>query len=596
MKRIHTLLVLLIATLLFGSAIAQTNQPSQINGIGISSHPITSMAMTNGTLALWGNPAALGITESFGFLAMVPSDDKDFLKDRAFAVRAGPFAWSGEYINDVPTGALKPRIYNWGMGVELEDGVYFGARYRYSKNIPQQNSWSFGLLVRPYSWLSVGAVARDANQPRYNDIKQKAAFDAGFGFRPLALTSWKHGHRVSVGADITWYELDSRLHPVARKYGDKMDPRYHIEVEPIDGVQILAQYASEYKEMRVGIGFASQHTRIHHSTRSDDKKTQGGLSYILYESDGMLSLPVQFQPKLVKMKMPSAFDDQQASFSFFAQRNPELEKFLEKIRRLTKDKDVKGLVLEVNELNIGMAKLQAVTRELRKFKAAGKKIYIYTKSLNNRGYALASLADKLYIHPEGDIFLVGFASGGLFLKGTLDKLGVEVEVDNSGPHKTAGNMLSESHMTAEDRAQREWLFGDLYRQFAEMIAQNRGWSVDDVKRKIDDGPYLASGAKEANLVDGTLYADEVEKTFKDLYGNKKIKIQSASSYFMEPEIDPRWDRPMEPKIAVVYAVGEIKTGRSSSGIFGGRTMGSETMVKAIRAARKNKHVKAIVLR
>ncbi len=611
MKNVALLLLLLLLTTLTFAQTSPVYGSPYNDGIGIRSHPITTISSTDGLMALWGNPAAIGVYDGVGLMYMRATNNKDYVKDGGFGARISGLAYSAEYINEVPSGMSKAAIYNWGLGWEMGDGFYFGTRYQYSTGIDQQNAWSIGMLARPYSWLSFGAVARNVNEPRIGSEKTKSIFDLGLSFRPLAISSWKHGHRVTVGADVSLYERDSTTTTKKIKYGDKLDPRYFIEVEPIDGIKLQAQYAAEPKETRVGIGFATNHSQVAHNVRNADSKMQGGLTTYLFESDGLLSLKFPEQPKIVTMKMPSALDEQMAPFSFFASRNPELEKFLKKIRRLTNDKDVKAVILYVDGISIGAAKMQAIMREFDKFKQAGKKLYVYSKSLSNGSYMLASMADKIYVHPEGDVYLVGYASGSLYVRGTLDKLGVEMEVEASGPHKTAPNMFTEKHMTDQDRAQREWLVGDLYRQFTERIARYRGWSVDTVKAKIDNGPYNAKEALAAKLIDGTMYPDEVDKKFKEMFTGKKesdqkklfnfstghdLRLISAGFYFMDSEVDPRWDRPLEPKVAVIYAVGTITSGNSGSSLLSGRSMGSETMVRAIREARNDKQVKAIVLR
>lgn len=614
---------IIVFALLVGSSIvfAQRNQPSQMNGIGISSHPIYSNAATSGLMSLWGNPAGISAYNGAGFLFMAPMDSTEYLKDYALGLRLGGLAFSAEWINDVPVNAQKPRVYHIALSSEISDGLYFGARYRFSEKLPQQNEWSIGLLGRPYSWLSIGGTIRNINQANVLNHKTYTSFDGGLALRPFAFTSWKHGHRVTLGTDVSIYEENPVFVPSTRnpvKYGDKIDPRIFLEVEPINGVKVQTQYATDYEELRLGISLTTDRSALTHTTRIKDGESVGGVSSSLYESDGLLSLPFPPKKLLVKMKIPTNLNEEKEPFSFFSQPTPLLEKFLKKLRRLTKDSNVKGLVLEIEEVNYPMSTMQAVNRELRKFKAEGKKIYVYSKSMGNRAYALATIADKIYLHPEGDLFLTGFATSGLYLKRTLDKLGLEMEVEASGPHKTAPNMFTEDHMTAQDRAQREWLVGDLYRQFVEMIAINKGWSIEKTKSIIDNGPYLAEDAMSGGLIDSVFYADEFEKKIKEVHSGKKsnddgkkvkflfvdistqedkVSITSASQYFSEPDIDPRWDRPLEPKIAVIYAVGAINSGKSSpGGLFSDKTMGSETMVKLIRSARKNKQVKAIVLR
>lgn len=617
--KIH--LVILFIFVIGTLALAQSNQPSQVNGIGITTHPIYSHAATSGLTGLWGNPASVAAYKGVGFLFMVPMDSTNYLKDFTLGLRLGGLAFAGEWNNDVPRNAMKTRVYHTVFSTKITDGVYLGTRYRFSENLPWQNEWTVGMLSRPYSWLSVGLTARNINRAKVNNLITKPAYDFGIAFRPFALVSWKHGHRITIGTDISLYEENPLLVAANRKpvkYGSKIDPRVYAEIEPVNGIKIQSQYATDYQELRLGISVATDQSALVHQISTKEGKIINGVSSSLYESDGMLSIPFLKEKFIVKMKLPTTLEEEKTPFSFFSKPLPQLEEFLKKIRRMTKDPEVVGLLLEVEEINYPMSTIQAVMRELQKFKKSGKKIYIYSNSMSNRTYALSTVADKIFFHPEGYLMLNGFSTAGIYLKKTLDKLGVEMEVEASGPHKTAPNMFTEDHMTDEDKAQREWLVGDLYRQFVEMIALNRGWRIEKTKEIIDNGPYLAEEALKVGLIDTLLYPDQLEKYVKEAFTGKKIKdedsnwkilfvevgkksddieIRNASSYFMEPEIDPRWDRPLEPKIAVIYAVGAITTGKSNpGGLFSEKTMGSETMVKLIRSARKNKQVKAIVLR
>ncbi|MCX7834593.1 MAG: signal peptide peptidase SppA [bacterium] len=611
-----TVSILLIFLTLSMATFAQNNQPPQIKGIGLSTHPMTTHSGTSGILSLWGNPAGVATYGGAGFVWMLPMDSTNYLKDFTAAVKLGGFAFSGEWKNDVPQNTPKTAVYHMVMSAEINDGIYFGSRYRFSKNLPWQNEWSVGLLTRPYSWLSIGATAKNINQTKVLNEKTKPSYDFGFALRPLAWMSWKHSHRITLATDVTIYEENSTLvtnrNPV--KYGDKLNPRFFLEIEPVNGLKLQTQYASDDKELKVGLALATDQSAVMHSVRTKDGKMVGGYSGTLYE-DELLTLPIHLEKFLVKMKVPITLEEEKTPFSFFSKPQPQLENFLKKIRRLSKDPQVVGLVLEIEEIQYPMSTLQAVMRELKQFKKEGKKIYVYSKSMSNRSYALATIADKIYLHPEGEVFLIGFATSGLYLKKTLDKLGIEMEVEASGPHKTAPNMFTEDRMTEEDRAQREWLVGDLYRQFVEMIATNRNWTIEKTKEIIDNGPYLSEEAIQVKLIDSTIYEDQIETVIQEAFTGKKvsdkeskllfvkmhkkddIEILNASEYFEQPDIDPRWDRPLEPKIAVIYAVGSITTGKSDPGGFlNTKTMGSETMVKLIRNARKNKQVKAIVLR
>jgi len=134
---------------------------------------------------------------------------------------------------------------------------------------------------------------------------------------------------------------------------------------------------------------------------------------------------------------------------------------------------------------------------------------------------------------------------------------------------------------------------DLYEQMTSQIASSRGWSTEEVKEKIDDGPYTAAGAKEAGLVDRLAYWDEVKDIIKEVSGRRYGRVQEKK-YRSGREYADNWAVP--PKIALIYATGAITSGKSGRHFLFGKTMGSETIAKAIKRAREDRSVKAVVFR
>jgi protease-4 len=170
--------------------------------------------------------------------------------------------------------------------------------------------------------------------------------------------------------------------------------------------------------------------------------------------------------------------------------------------------------------------------------------------------------------------------------GTLDKLGVEAQFEGVGKYKTAPNQFTETGFTAPHREQMEALVSSLFEQYVQGVAEGRGLAAADVRALVDRGPFQASEAKEARLVDELLYRDQVEDRIPAAGRLDAARyVKSARSFF-----DGR------PRLALVYAVGDLVPGESQTSPFGGGLAGSDTIVRGLRQARQDEAVRAIILR
>src|SRR5438309_5821780 len=185
----------------------------------------------------------------------------------------------------------------------------------------------------------------------------------------------------------------------------------------------------------------------------------------------------------------------------------------------------------------------------------------------------------------------------MFFRGSLDKLGIYPDIYQIGKYKSAGDMFTQKQMTDAHREFINSLVDDLYGRLVDGIAQGRKKSADDVKKLIDNAPYSATQAKDAGLIDGTLYRDEVEKELKKRLGYKEsdeLHIAKAGDYRQISQESLGLNK--GEKIEVVYAPSDIVSGKSEFGGSGETTIGSDSLVKTLGEARDDKGVKAIVLR
>jgi len=273
--------------------------------------------------------------------------------------------------------------------------------------------------------------------------------------------------------------------------------------------------------------------------------------------------------------------------SFLESRPPSLRALVEALDRGAKDAKVKAIVLRVSVLeDAGWAKVQELRDAISRFRQSGKPAYAHLEFCGNKEYYLATACSKIYAVPTAILNVSGLSAEVTFFKGTLDKLGVQAQFEGVGKYKNAPNQFTEKQFTEPHREQTEALLDSLFGVYLKAIAENRNRPEAEVRGLLDAGPYDATRAKEAGLVDELLYHDELSERMSGAERVTPARYVKASRGF---GLDGR------PKVALVYAVGNIISGESQSGI-GGEFMGSDTVARAIREARKDGSIRALVLR
>lgn len=271
----------------------------------------------------------------------------------------------------------------------------------------------------------------------------------------------------------------------------------------------------------------------------------------------------------------------------FEHQAPSLRTFVESLDRAAVDPAVTAVVLRPGGLgDAGWGRLQELRDALTRFRRSGKPAYAFLEGAGNAEYYLASACDRIYAVPTALIGVTGLASEVTFFRATLDKLGVEAQFEGFGKYKNAPNQFTETGFTEPHREQMEALLDSFDREFVEALVRGRKRTPEQVREWIDGGPYGAHDAQRVGLVDELLYRDELEARLKDGGRVTPSSYVRGSGGF-------GFGR---PQIALVYALGEIVSGRSSRSPLGGESAGSDTLVAALRQAREDSSVRAVVLR
>ncbi|HTZ91954.1 MAG TPA: signal peptide peptidase SppA [Streptosporangiaceae bacterium] len=284
-----------------------------------------------------------------------------------------------------------------------------------------------------------------------------------------------------------------------------------------------------------------------------------------------------------------------------------LPDILDGLRRAREDHRVAVLVARLGGKGIGLAAVQELRQAITEFAAAGKSTVAWAESFgefsaSNVQYYLATAFEKIWLQPSGDLGLTGLAIERVFLRGLLDKFGADFEVAKRHEYKSAAEQFTESGFSAPAREETERLTTSITEQLVQAIAERRGLSQAKVSELINAGPFLAARAQAENLVDQLGYRDEVYAEARKLAGPEaallylgryqrgKILAEHARRAITKNPVTP------EPGVALIYATGPIRRGRSGRGLRSGGWMGSDTIAAAIRSAARDEQTKSIVLR
>ncbi|MDF1573569.1 MAG: signal peptide peptidase SppA [Bacteroidales bacterium] len=271
-----------------------------------------------------------------------------------------------------------------------------------------------------------------------------------------------------------------------------------------------------------------------------------------------------------------------------------LNQILKDLKKAGTDENIEGIFMNLGGINAGIATLGEIREAMLDFKESGKFIYAYSSAYTQKSYYLASVADSVFMAPEGMFLFNGMSAQVMFYKKALEKAGVEMQVIRHGSYKGAVEPFLRNDLSEENREQIESYVGALWGKIVEDISASRGLSVEKLNQIADE---LASidpeKLVETGMIDGLIYYDEMLARMKERLGVEEEDDLEAVSLkdYKDATVKKKDKEFSRDKIAVIYAYGAVVDGNMGEGYIG-----SERISQAIRKARRDKSVKAIVFR
>jgi protease-4 len=305
-------------------------------------------------------------------------------------------------------------------------------------------------------------------------------------------------------------------------------------------------------------------------------------------------------PSVVNMKLNYGLQDNVSDvspFAVIAALDPAqllpigLNDILRSIEEAKTDDRIKGIILDLTTFASGYAKLSEVRNKLEDFKESGKFIYAYADYYYYPTYYVASVADSVFVNPEGEMSFTGMVAQVTFFAGALEKLGVEVQAIRAGKFKGAVEAYTRKNLSPENREQIEVYINSVFNETLAAISKSRNIPTEKLKADADElrlrsvQDYVAAG-----YIDATVYRDEFYSTMKSRMGvedDTKVPLISEQKYAQNLGVQGSGS----DRIAVVYASGDIVGGKGD-----GTQIAADDMAATLKKVRLDKKIKAVVFR
>ncbi len=282
-------------------------------------------------------------------------------------------------------------------------------------------------------------------------------------------------------------------------------------------------------------------------------------------------------PEKPPVEIPIPFFDEQAPAT--------VQELWTMLDRAATDSRIKAVLLMPRRADAGWGKMQEVREGILKFRKSGKPVFASLSAPNTKDYYIATAADQIFMSREDFLDLKGLRAESMFVKNTLDKIGVQVQIEHAGKYKDAGDIVSRTSLSPESREVLNSVLDSIYGTLVQTIAESRKKTPEEVRALIDNGPYLAEKAQQSGLVDQLLYEDEVNGELTKRLNQQAMKKVSHRDY-----IKAIGSGDAKKRIALLVGDGAIFRGESEEGIA------SNTFMKLLRKVGSDKSIDGVILR
>ena len=509
------------------------------------------------------NPAALGFeTELNGFsvLSSFSYGATPQLSDQFGAsVSLGYLGYGMEWLSD-PQGTF--RNYHFGIGVPLFPTFYAGMKYRFTRSdfppLDHLDSFDFGFQYRAFPHLSVGFLINGVNLPVLQYV-------LGLTARPFP--------RAEICADV-----DTLSAPFAKAFGYQVLAKYEVT----RGLKLRAGYHDKFRA-QVGLELNFDRASLSSVYQPDSAARESVVSGIDFSPLPYRSL---FRPRsALKVVIDSDLGEESVKGGIFSKDEPSILEILSRLNQVVNDESVVAVLIKLEKFPLGLANAEELHLALLRLRGKGKSVEVFLGNAGIGEYLVASAANRIHMAPSGELRLTGLRSERYYVKGTLDKIGIEGQFLAKGEYKSAPEMFTRREGSPLNK---EVVLEDLRKAEDQIISYlSRAGRISREKwtKVLEHALFSAEDAKSQGFVDSIAhFSDEMEKKKRAYLVKESLRAR-------------REDLALPPQIAVVVAHGDILQKRVQGlSLLGFPQVTPQKMQNLLKQAVSDQRTKAIVVR
>lgn len=476
------------------------------------------------------------------------------------------------------TGA---HYYSFGSSIQFIQMLGFGFSYAVSSSASDQldnlSAWKLGLLVRPHRFVSIGYSVHDLGSIGDSALRSYDLYSLALrpGTDRITLSSDAKRHHDEGFADIRW----SFATEMEVGYGITAFARGDLDMNIRAGITVPF-YSRSIQSINTSLDLQ----RSFHE-ESASRFTSFGVMYSAERRPGSVAVPGQSQYLLVKIDRPIS---EKGRHQFLGRDEPAFIQYLQAIERSAEDSSIHGILLQIDNAAISFSQAEELRNALIEFRKSGKKVHAILTSMGNVEYYLSTAADTITTVPGNVFMITGLRAQVYYLKGLLNKVGVEFERIRAGEYKSAYEELALEEMSPEHRENLTQYLSDMNNLYITSVLKARNISREKIEEAMNGGPMTPEEAVQHRFIDRIGYpSDLMDELDED---GKSIPVRH---YMKERDYHTTWGP--RPVVAVMYLEGNIVRGPGGDSILGSG-VGDESYRSMIRKVFRDPSVAAVVIR
>jgi protease-4 len=535
----------------------------------------TSAALNYGSRNLFTNPAAMAFEKELNGSGLLNS----FTYGSTFGEKS-EFSFSSHYhlfglgyekLNDNSDSFSR---YQLGLAYPISQELFWGTRFSLTSSdkssLSNNFGWDLGFQYRPLSILSLGLIVSELNQSTINGIKSPSIFTLGAAYRP-----------------ISWLTLTTDIETPSNSIFKTTTLQTNLVVEPLKGFRVSSGYQSDHR-FQIGVQWDLERGSLFSVYQPSPKDTvkNGSPKYIAGFQTSLKPLKSAFQPKReLLITLDDTLTEEGREGTLFSKAKPSLVEILNGIQEASNNQTIEKITLKVESFPLGLGAAEEISEALLKARNQGKKVDVFLSMAKTKEYLIASSATQIYLESSGEITLLGSRISKYFIKGTLDKAGIEGEFLAKGDYKSAPEFFMRKDSSPKSHQATQHELKELDKSLLEILGRTRKLSQDRWNQWLQIGIFGSQDALKNNLIDKIGSYKEVRES------DSNSQAVSPSNRYSSSELN------LPNRISVIIASGNILQNKNRLMSLAGQSqITPEHLESLFEKALRDNRTKAIVFR